>query len=157
MATLSHRSAAGISAASTLLLVLAFGNPAYRYWVDHTQSGSTAGGLFLRTLAWPSWRFTTGGSAATVRDVLSDDLRAILLVVLTGVIVGVASLAGRRAGVFFTCWACVCLAAGIAGFVAAFLAHDASLVGSMLTAAAGAEYGLFVGWVVGLFGLLSRG
>ena len=39
-------------------------------------------------LAWPRWSFTTGGNAT--RDVVANDIRALLLVVLVAALLGMA-------------------------------------------------------------------
>lgn len=159
MAILSGRvrSAAGTCAVATLVLVLAFGNPAFVSWVHRNESDQTAVGLFLRTLAWPSWHLSPiNGSGAALRDLIAADLTAILLIVLVAVFVGAAA-ARRGIGVFLTGWGCAIIAAGVAGFLAAFVGHEASLHGSMLAAAAGATYGMFVGWVIGLAAVSGKG
>jgi hypothetical protein len=41
-------------------------------------------------------------------------------------------------------------AGAVAGLIAAFVQVNASLLGAFQWAAAGAVYGLFVGWIIGL-------
>ncbi len=150
------RSAAGTCAIATLVLVLAFGNPAYVDWANRNANTDTASGLFLRTLAWPTWHLEpANGSGAAIRDLLAADLKAILLILLVAVLVG-ATITRSGFGAFVIGWGCTMLAAGIAGLLAAFLAHDASLHGAMLAAVGGAGYGLLVGWLIGLAALTGR-
>src|SRR6266498_1717478 len=116
--TSRYRSATGAATLVAFILVLVFGSPWYVSWVNSNTRSDTAGGLFLRTLAWPAWSFD---SKAQVRDVLAADLKALLLILftalfvhasllgalswaiggaayglLTGWIIGLASMAGRR-------------------------------------------------------------
>jgi hypothetical protein len=152
------RTAPGTAVFAALVLVLAFGSPAYASWAKDHAAGNNAGDLFLRTLAWPSWSFS---SSESVRNLLADDVKAILLIVLTGVFVSLlagAQLARARGSLnqFFAGWAGYMFAAAGAGLLAAFIQTDASLLGAFLWAAAGVTYGLFVGWIVGLATLGAR-
>src|ERR1700742_1206674 len=77
------RTAAGTAVVAALILVLAFGNSAYVDWArNHTSNN--AWGFFLRELAWPTWSFNSDESVRTIR---ANDLKAILLIVLTGIFV----------------------------------------------------------------------
>ena len=70
-----------VSSAGTivaLILVLAFGNSAYRDWVTRSTSANNAGGFFLRELTWPAWSFNSNES---IRNLLAQDLKALLLIV----------------------------------------------------------------------------
>ncbi|MGA8112113.1 MAG: hypothetical protein WCA46_00470 [Actinocatenispora sp.] len=150
------RSAAGTCAIATLVLVLAFGNPAFVDWVHRNESDQTGLGLFLRTLAWPSWHLRPiNGSGEALRDLIAADLTAILLIVLVAVLVG-AVISRGGFGVFLAGWGCFIIAAGVAGFLAAFIGHDASIHGSMIAAAGGATYGMFVGWLIGLAAITGK-
>ncbi|GAA4709067.1 hypothetical protein [Phytohabitans rumicis] len=150
-----------VSAAGTivaLLLVLAFGNSVYRNWVDDHTSATDAGGFFLRQLAWPGWSFDTDQS---LRDLIAADLKAILVVVLTAVFLGLLAVApgwGLRGilSAVVTGWAGFMFAAAIAGLLAAFVATNATVVSAFSQAGGGAVYGLFVGWIVGLVSLAFR-
>jgi hypothetical protein len=150
-----------VSSAGTivaLLLVLAFGNSAYRDWANgHTGTGD-AGGFFLRQLTWPAWSFS---DSEAVRDLLATDLKALLLVVFTAVflaLLAVAPGAGMRGilGAVVGGWGAFIFAAALAGLLAAFLGVHASLLTAFTWAAGGAVYGLFVGWIVGLTTLAFR-
>jgi hypothetical protein len=150
-----------VSAAGTivaLVLVLAFGNSAYREWAEKHTSTNDAGGFFLRQLTWPAWSFDSDQS---IRNLLAADLKAILLVVFTAVLLGLLAVApgwGVRGivGAIVAGWAAFMLAAAVAGLIAAFFTVNASLVTAFNWAAGGAVYGLFVGWIVGLVSLAFR-
>jgi hypothetical protein len=151
------RTAPGTAVFAALILVLAFGNPAYVEWASNHTNPNTAGGFFLRELAWPAWAFSSGDA---VRTILADDIRAILLIVLTGVFV--AALAGaqlaRARGTFsqfMAGWGGYIFAAAIAALLAGFVAGS-GLLGAFTAAGSGAVYGLFVGWIVGLVVLGTR-
>ncbi|MBX6355457.1 MAG: hypothetical protein IRZ05_06310 [Micromonosporaceae bacterium] len=137
---------------TALVLVLAFGNPAYVDWSrDHTDA-NTAGGWFLRLLAWPAWSFD---SDDPVRDVLARDIKAILVVVLAALFLAAlpgTQLARARGTLsqFFAGWSAYIFAGAFAGFIAAFILSNPSLLGAFQAAGAGAGYGLFTGWIVGI-------
>src|SRR5690242_11417632 len=86
-----YRTATGAATLVSFLLVLVFGSPIYVHWVNNNTNPNTAGGMFLRTLAWPAWTFD---SKMPVRDVLAADLKAILLIVFTALFVSM--LAGAE-------------------------------------------------------------
>jgi hypothetical protein len=137
---------------TALVLVLAFGNPAYVDWSrDHTDA-NTAGGWFLRLLAWPAWSFD---SSDPVRDVVARDLKAILVVVLAALFLAAlpgTQLARARGTLsqFFAGWSAYIFAGAFAGFLAAFILTNPTLLGAFQAAGAGAGYGLFTGWIVGI-------
>ena len=119
------RTVTGTAVIAALILVIAFGNPAYTDWgKNHTSDD--AWGFFLKQLAWPTWSFSSDGS---VRTILANDIKAILLIVLTGVFVSL---------------------------LAAFIQVNANLRGAFDWAASGAIYGLFVGWVLAIVIFASR-
>src|SRR5262245_29479992 len=152
MALLSrYRTATGAGTLAALIMVLAFGNPAYVEWSQNNTDPNDAGGFFLRLLAWPAWRFDSDES---VRDVIAQDLRAILLVALATLFLyllpgsqlararGTLSqfLAGRSAYIF---------AGAGAGLLATVVQTNPTLLAAFNAAGAGAIYGLFTGWVIG--------
>jgi hypothetical protein len=138
-----------------LVLVLAFGNQAYVEWADSHAKAATAWDLLLKTLAWPKWFITSGGNAS--RDVIAYDIRALLLVVLVAVLLGIAgaNVVGGM-GAFILGWFSVIVGAAIAALLTAFLTTDASLFNALQAAASASIYGLFVGWVVGLATAATR-
>jgi hypothetical protein len=145
------RTATGTAVVAALILVIAFGNSAYVDWASQHTS-KDAWGFFLRELAWPSWSFSSDQS---VRTILADDLKAILLIVLAGVFVTLlagSQLSRARGSLsqFLAGWAAYMFAGAVAGLIAAFVQANASLLGAFQWAAAGVVYGLFVGWIVGL-------
>ncbi len=152
------RTAPGTAVVAALILVLAFGNPAYVDWANKNASANDAWGFFLRTLTWPQWSFS---SKESVQTILANDIKAILLIVFTGVFV--ALLAGSQlsrargtASQFLAGWGGYMFAGALAGFLAAFIQANASVLGAFTWAAGGAVYGLFVGWIVGLAALGAR-
>jgi hypothetical protein len=147
------RTLPGVAALAALLLVLLFGNPAYVDWQARHASANTAWGFFLKTLAWPNWSFS---STQSIQTVLADDIKAILLILFTAVFV--SALVGGRGALsgFFAGWGGYIFAAALAGFLAAFIQQNASLLGAFGWASLGAVYGLFTGWIVGLFTLIRR-
>src|SRR5689334_23034117 len=125
------RTVTGAGTIVALLLVLAFGNPAYRSWVDHNVSDKNAGGYFLHQLAWPGWSFNSNES---LRTLLSNDLKALLVVVFTAVFLSLLAVSpgwGFRGvlGAVVAGWGAFIFAAALAGLVAAFVAANASLLG----------------------------
>jgi hypothetical protein len=140
---------AGVLAA--LVLVAVFGSPWYVDWVQDNPDQNSAGGWFLRLLAWPAWSFDPD---VPVRDVLAGILRAILVVVFTAMFLTLlagAQLAGVRGTVSqaFAGWAAYVFAGAVAGLLAALILTDPALVRAFEAAGTGATYGLFTGWVVG--------
>ncbi len=149
------RTSTGAGVIAMLILVLAFGNQAFSEWAARHAREHNAWDLFLNTLAWPKWFVTSGGNAS--RDVIAFDIRALLLIVLVAVILGVfgASVAGGG-GAFLLGWFSVILGAAIAGLLTAFLTTDSTLYNGLITAAQASVYGLFVGWIVGLAAAATR-
>jgi hypothetical protein len=153
-----HRTATGVGTLAALILVLVFGSPIFVDWVNNNTRGDTAGGLFLRTLAWPQWSFDTGAEA---RDLLAQDLKAILVVVFTAVFLTLLAGAelARARGTFaalITGWSAYVFAGALAGLVAAFLSVHAGLYTALAWALAGAGYGLLTGWIIGLAQMGAR-
>jgi len=146
-----YRTAPTVAAFAAFILVLAFGNPAFHDWA-YKHSDQTAGGLFWRTLAWPSWHIN---GSDPVQNLIADDLKAILLIIFTFLFVAVllgAQLAAARGTLsqFFGGWAGYIFAAATAGILAAWLLQHASLYTALVWALNGAAYGLLVGWIIGL-------
>jgi hypothetical protein len=135
-----------------------FGSPIFVSWVNDNTRADTAGGLFLRTLAWPSWSFD---SHAEIRDLLAQDLKAILFVVFVAVFLSVlagAELARARGSLadFVSGWSAVIFAAATAGFLTAFLSVHSGLYTALLWALGGAGYGLITGWIIALAQMGTR-
>jgi hypothetical protein len=149
---LRHRTATGVGTLVALILVLVFGSPIFVDWVNNTTRGDTAGGLFLRTLAWPQWSFDFHAEA---RDLLAQDLKAILVVVFAAVFLTplarseLARARGSSASLI-SGWSAYIFAGAAAGFVAALVSVHAGLYAALGWALAGAGYGLITGWIVGL-------
>src|SRR5262249_45644812 len=156
--TSRYRTATGAATLTAFVLVLVFGSPWYLHWVNGNTRADTAGGMFLRTLAWPTWTFD---SNAAVRDVLAADLKALLLILFTAGFVALmagAELARARGtmAALFTGWGAYMFAGALAGLIAAFVTASAVLFTALQWAGFGAVYGLFVGWLVGLASMAGR-
>ncbi|GAA0545054.1 hypothetical protein GCM10010172_28360 [Paractinoplanes ferrugineus] len=150
-----YKSAPGAGTLAALILVLVFGSPWYSTWANDNTNANTAGGYFLRLLAWPAWTFNSNDS---LREIIVGDLKAILLVVLTALFLYLlpgSQLARARGTIsqFFAGWAAFIFAAGFAALLTTLFLANPSLLGAMRTAAEGTGYGLFVGWIVGLASL----
>ena len=153
-----RRTATGVGAFVAFLLVLIFGSPIFVDWVNHNTSPGTAGGLFLRTLAWPSWSFN---SRSAVRDVIASDLKAILFILFVALFLTLlagAELSRARGSLadLFNGWGAVIFAAALAGFLTAFLSVHAGLYTALLWALGGAAYGLITGWIIALAQMGTR-
>jgi len=146
------KSAPGAGTLAALILVLVFGSTWYANWVSHNTNPSTAGGWWLRLLAWPHWTFNSSDS---LREILVADLRAILVVVFTALFLYLlpgSQLARARGTIsqFFAGWASYIFAGGFAALVTTLFLKNPSMLGAFNSAGNGATYGLFVGWIVGL-------
>ncbi|HCT77501.1 MAG TPA: hypothetical protein DGG94_21370 [Micromonosporaceae bacterium] len=146
MATFSrYRTVPGAATLVALILVLAFGSPAYVRWVQSNTDENSAGGWFMRLLAWPAWRFDDDES---VQNLIADDIKAILVVAFTFLMMQVAAT-GTVGGRLLAGWAAYIFAAALAGLLAAFVQIGPTLLTAFQNAGGGAIYGLFVGWIVG--------
>jgi hypothetical protein len=153
-----YKTAPGAGTLAALILVLVFGSPWYVHWAARNTNGNTAGGWWLQLLAWPRWSFNSNDS---LRTIIVDDLRAILLILLTALFLFLlpgSQLARARGTIsqFFAGWAAYIFAGGLAALLAALFLTNPSLLNAFRVAGAGASYGLFVGWVVGLATLGGR-
>ncbi len=147
-----YKSAPGAGTLAALILVLVFGSPWYAEWASENTNPNTAGGWWLRLLSWPRWQFDSDDS---LREIIVGDLKAILLVVLTLVFLYLlpgSQLARARGTIsqFFAGWASFIFAGGFAALLTTLFLANPSLLGAFQAAGAGAGYGLFVGWIVGL-------
>ena len=96
-----------------------------------------------------------------MRDLLAQDLKAILFVVLVAVFLTMlagAELSRARGTLadFFSGWGAVVFAAALAGFLTAFVSVHAGLFIALLWALGGAEYGLITGWIIALAQMGTR-
>ncbi|WP_036373257.1 hypothetical protein [Micromonospora sp. ATCC 39149] len=153
-----YGTAAGTGTLAVLLLVAVCGSPLYVGWAEEHTEPDSAGGWFLRLLAWPAWRF---GSGEPGQGVLATDLRAILLVLLAAALLYVlpASQVARVQGAvsqFFSGWGAYVLAAGLAALLGALLGPDPSLLAALQAAGTGAGYGFLSGWIIGTASLGGR-
>jgi len=147
-----YKSAPGAGTLAALILVLVFGSPWYSDWVNKNTNPATAGGWWLRLLAWPHWQFNSNDS---LREIIVGDLRAILLVLLTLLFLFLlpgTQLARARGTIsqFFAGWAAYIFAGGFAAMLTTMFLANPSLLGAFRSAGEGATYGLFVGWLIGL-------
>lgn len=154
-----YRTAAGTGVVAALILVLIFGSPVYVDWANrNTDPATGAWDWFLRLLTWPSWSFDDD---VPVRDLVARDIKAILVVVFTAVFLVLltgAQLARARGGVsqLFAGWAAYIFAAATAGLLAAIVLTNPTPLQSFMWAGAGATYGFFTGWIIGLAALGGR-
>ncbi|MFI7542992.1 hypothetical protein [Actinoplanes sp. NPDC049599] len=153
-----YKSAPSAGTITALVLVLVFGSPWYADWVTDNTNPETAGGWWLRLLAWPHWSFDSDDS---LRSIVVGDLKAILVVVLTLVfcyLLPGSQLARARGTIsqFFAGWAAYIFAGGFAALLTTLFLANPSLLGAFRTAGEGATYGLFVGWIIGLATLGAR-
>ncbi|TDC44408.1 hypothetical protein E1258_31810 [Micromonospora sp. KC207] len=153
-----YGTAAGTGTLAVLLLVAVCGSPLYVGWAEEHTEPDSAGGWFLRLLAWPAWRF---GSGEPGQGALATDLRAILLVLLAAALLYVlpASQVARVQGAvsqFFSGWGAYVLAAGLAALLGALLGPDPSLLAALQAAGTGAGYGFLSGWIIGTASLGGR-
>ena len=153
-----YKSAPGAGTLAALLLVLVFGSPWYADWVNDNTNPNTAGGWWLRLLAWPRWQINSDDS---LREILVTDLRAILVVLLTAVFLFLlpgSQLARARGTIsqFFAGWAAYVFAGGFAALLTTLFLANPSLLGAFRAAGEGATYGLFVGWIIGVATLGGR-
>lgn len=147
-----YRTATGTGVLVAVILVLAFGNPAFVDWAKNNTNENTAGGWFVRLLTWPAWRFD---STKPVRDLIAADIKAILVIVFTAMLLTALTGAqlSRAIGTIsqlLAGWSAYIFAGALAGLLAAFIQTHPSLLAAFQWAGAGAIYGLFVGWIVGL-------
>jgi hypothetical protein len=153
-----YKTAPGAGTLAALILVLVFGSPWYRDWVNDNTDPETAGGWWLRLLAWPAWRIDSDDS---LREIIVQDLRAILVVVMTLLFLYLlpgSQLARARGTIsqFFAGWGAYVFAGGFAALLTTLFLANPSLLGAFRSAGEGATYGLFVGWIIGLATLGGR-
>ena len=153
-----YKTAPGAGTLAALILVLVFGSPWYSDWANKNTNPDTAGGWWLRLLAWPHWQFNSNDS---LREIIVGDLRAILLIVMTAVFLFLlpgSQLARARGTIsqFFAGWSAYVFAGGFAALLTTLFLANPSLLGAFRSAGEGATYGLFVGWIIGLATLGGR-
>jgi hypothetical protein len=147
-----NRTVAGAGTLATAALVLLFGNQPMTEWVNnHATNPDSAWDWFLRTLTWPRWAVgPADGGGAAMRQLLADDLRAILLIAFVAIILAVvAKTVSGGVGGFFLGWSALVFGSALAAFLTAFIVSNPSILNAFQVAAAGSAYGLFVGWIVG--------
>lgn len=140
---------------AAFLLVLIFGSPWFRDWAGGVDS-STAGGLFVRVLAWPGWAVDADES---LRNTVSDLLRALFVVGLAPlflVLMGIGSGSRGGAAQLLGGWGAFIFGSGAAALLTGVVRSDPSLLDTLSNAGVGAMYGLYAGWVVGLATLAGR-
>jgi hypothetical protein len=152
------RTATGAGVIATVILVAVFGNQAFTEWVTRHTDGGTVWGWFLRILSWPAWAFgPRDNSSAAARDLLSQDLRAILLIVFVALVLGVSAKSATGGGAFVLGWASLIFGSALAAFLTTFIQAGSTWLGAFASAAGGSAYGLFVGWIVGIAVAAGRG
>ncbi|WP_433298818.1 hypothetical protein ACQP2F_44520 [Actinoplanes sp. CA-030573] len=153
-----YKSAPGAGTLAALILVLVFGSPWYFDWVFKNADENSAGGWFLRLLAWPHWTFNSNDS---LRDVIVGDLKAILLVLFTAIFLYMLpgnQLARARGTLsqFFAGWSAYIFAAAVAALLTGLFFTNPSLLNAFKLTGVGVTYGFFVGWIIGLATLGGR-
>ncbi|MFL6112952.1 MAG: hypothetical protein ACJ786_16595 [Catenulispora sp.] len=153
-----YKTAPGAGTLAALVLVLVFGSPWYADWATRNTDAGTAGGWWLRLLAWPHWQFDSNDS---LREIVVADLKAILLILLTALFLYLllgSQLARTRGTIsqFFAGWGSYIFAGGFAALLTTLFLANPSLLGAFRSAGDGATYGLFVGWIIGLATLGGR-
>jgi hypothetical protein len=150
-----YKSAVGAGTLAALLLVLIFGSPWYADWARDNADPRTAGGWFLRLLAWPAWSFSPD---ASVQDVVASMLRALFLLLFTAAFLYMlpgTQLARARGTLsqFFAGWGSYIFAGAFAALLTTLVRANPSLLGAFEAAGNGATYGFFTGWIIGLAAL----
>src|SRR5689334_9928942 len=117
------RTATGAGVLATLLLVLLFGNQIFTEWVDRHSNAATVWGWFLRLLTWPRWWLSPrDGSGDAARELLANDLKALLLVLFVALVLAVAAKStGAGGGAFIIGWASLIFGAALAAFATDFI------------------------------------
>src|SRR5256714_12818358 len=152
------RTATGAGVIITVRRVLVCGNQAFTEWVVRHADGHTVWGWFLRILSWPAWAFgPTDSSSGAMRNLLAQDLRAILLVVFVALVLGISAKSATGGGAFVLGWASLIFGSALAAFLTTFIAAGTSWLDAFGAAAARSAYGLFVGWIVGAGVAAGRG
>jgi len=153
------RTVAGAGTLATAALVLLFGNQPFTEWVENHATSGSAWDWYLRILTWPRWAFgPSDDSSKEMRQLLADNLRAILLVAFVAIILSfVAKTVSGGAAGFFLGWSAVVFASALAAFLTAFIISNPSLIHAFQVAAGGSAYGLFVGWIVGAITAGAKG
>jgi hypothetical protein len=152
------RTAVGAGVVASVILVLAFGNQAMTEWVQNHTRATTVWGWFLRVLCWPSWGLSPrDDSNAAARDLIARDVRALLLILFTALVLGMAAKAVGGVAAFILGWASLIFGAALAAFMTLFITADPTLLGAFNAATSGASYGLFVGWIIGIAVVSAKG
>jgi hypothetical protein len=146
------RTVAGAGTLGAALLVLIFGSQPVAEWVDKHTNPNSAWGWFMRVLTWPRWAVgPDDNSSAAVRKLLSQDLRALLLILFVALILAFAAKGVTGGGpAFILGWAAMIFAAALAAFATAFILASPTLRNALEVAAAASAFGLFAGWLVGI-------
>jgi hypothetical protein len=143
----------------TAVLVLLFGNPPFVDWIRNPNNVDSDGavGFLLRQLTWPQWKFTPAG--LDMGAFIAYELRAVLIIALVfGILASLAKGIGSGGVGFLVGWVAVILAAALAAFITFFIANIGGDASALDALASGGTYGLFIGWIVGIFtGIAKRG
>ena len=93
------RTITGAGVIATAALVLLFGNQAVTEWVARHATTGSLWDWFLHRLTWPSWILAPrNGSSSAFRSMLSQDLRALFLILFVAIILAmIAILIGYEA------------------------------------------------------------
>jgi hypothetical protein len=107
------------------------------------------------------WQPLVRGLGPASRELVSRDLKAILLVLFTAMFITLmagAQLSRARGTIsaILAGWGAYIFAAALAALLTAFILADASLGSATIAAAGGATYALIVGWIVGIASMAGR-
>jgi hypothetical protein len=114
------------------------------------MDSDTADGWFAQMLAWAAWAVDTDES---VRNTLSDVLRALLVVALAALFLFLMDVGTGSRGLVaqLLCgWGAFIFGSAAAALLTGVIRSDPSLLDTLISAGDGAMYGLYVGWLVGL-------
>jgi hypothetical protein len=138
------------------ILVLLFANPPFVDWIRNPNNvdPNSPIGFVLWQLTWPQWKFTPEGD---MTGFIAHELRAVLIIAFVFGILAMLAKGIASAGVAFVVgWVAVILAGAAAAFIVYFIRNiggDGSALGAL---ASGGTYGLFVGWIVGIFTAIAK-
>jgi len=152
------RSRAATGTITAAVLVLLFGNQIVTKWINEEFSGDNVVSWFIRQLTWPNWTLSTANkSNEALRDLIADDLRAILIVGFVGLLLYlVRKTFPEGLGGFLLGWSVLIFAAALAAFLTAFAVADPSVLEALTRSAAAVVYGFFTGWILGITTSLGK-
>jgi hypothetical protein len=152
------RSRAATGTITAAVLVIVFGNQIVTKWINDTFTGDNVVSWFMHQLTWPNWTLSTSDkSNAALRTLIANDLRALLIIGLVGLLLYfVRKTFPEGFGGFLLGWSILIFASALAAFLTAFAIADPSVLEALSRAANAAVYGFFVGWILGITTSLGK-